>query len=379
MQASIIIRAYNASKSIERAIRSALAQDFSPEEYEILIINDGSTDGTASIVQQFLGDKRVRLISQDNKGIIGAANAGFESAHGDTVVLLDADDEALPAMVRMATVPFQDEAVDYTYPDYFEEYMGSTKLIKIADVFSAVAGGMGWRRRKLLAEGGFEEGTIFPEYDILLRTWGRWKGHHVQTPTLLYHRRTESIASDQLRVEASLAILSKKYPDKASEISRIRSYALPLDLIIRPATEKDAQVLFEWRNDEETRRQSKTSEIVKWEDHLNWLAALLQNNRRTLAIAEIENESVGTVRADQRDDGFTEISFTIAPAWRGKGIGKRMVINFVRDFLERAKIVAQVKKGHAPSESLARALGLSAYLEKPSENPDDSRPIVEWR
>ena len=152
-----------------------------------------------------------------------------------------------------------------------------------------------------------------------------------------------------------------------------------ITLTIRPVTMDDATMLFEWRNDEETRKQSRSTESVHWENHVRWLENSLKNPKRILCIAEGDGVPVGTTRADERDDGYTEISYTVAPAARGKGLSKPMVIQFVQERLGGKRIAADIKKGHGPSESVARALGLSPFSEVPSEDPKDVRPMVEWR
>ncbi len=89
---SIIIPAYNAEKWLERAVRSCMEQTY--REIEILVINDGSTDNTQTIVENLQKqDARIRLISQENGGVSKARNAGLDNAKGEYVTFLDADDE----------------------------------------------------------------------------------------------------------------------------------------------------------------------------------------------------------------------------------------------------------------------------------------------
>jgi glycosyltransferase involved in cell wall biosynthesis len=87
---SVIIPAYNAEKFIGDSIRSVLNQTWF--NLEVIIVNDGSTDHTADAVQQFLSDKRVRLINQPNAGCSAAKNTGLAAATGDYIQYLDADD-----------------------------------------------------------------------------------------------------------------------------------------------------------------------------------------------------------------------------------------------------------------------------------------------
>lgn len=225
MKASIIIRAYNAEKTLARAIESALVQDFPIGQFEIMIVDDGSTDGTAKLLESYVSNPYVVLIEQENKGTSEAANSGLRATHGDYVILLDADDELLHGAVSALSVALDESSADYAYGEYFEEY-GAQNLVQPRDPFKAPAGAFAWRREKLLSEGGFAGDTIFPEYAILLRTWNRWKGIHVAQPIFVYHRSSSSITGDADSVRNSIEILRVMYPERNKEIGLIRSYQL---------------------------------------------------------------------------------------------------------------------------------------------------------
>ena len=90
---SVIIPAYNARKFIGEAIESVLNQTF--PAHEIIVVDDGSTDGTEEFVKNLFKDK-VRLIQQENKGMGAARNAGIQVATGNIFQFLDADDLLLP-------------------------------------------------------------------------------------------------------------------------------------------------------------------------------------------------------------------------------------------------------------------------------------------
>lgn len=81
--------AYNAEKCIGRAIASVLGQ--SRADWELLVIDDGSTDGTAAVAGSF-ADSRVRCLHQENGGVSAARNRGIREAEGDYICFLDADD-----------------------------------------------------------------------------------------------------------------------------------------------------------------------------------------------------------------------------------------------------------------------------------------------
>jgi len=91
---SIIVPTYNRERFIKRCLMSVLAQDF--KDFEIIVVDDGSTDGTAASVRAFT-DSRLRLIVQEkNRGKGPACNTGNAAARGDWIVSLDSDDELLP-------------------------------------------------------------------------------------------------------------------------------------------------------------------------------------------------------------------------------------------------------------------------------------------
>lgn len=96
---SIVMPAFNAEKHIRASIDSVLAQTYS--NFELIIINDASTDGTASLLNQFSAEPRVRLITNNsNLGLPSTRNKGIQVASGKYVALLDSDDIWLPEFLQ---------------------------------------------------------------------------------------------------------------------------------------------------------------------------------------------------------------------------------------------------------------------------------------
>ncbi len=89
-EVSVIIPTYNRKNFIERAVKSVLKQTF--KNFELVIIDDGSTDGTEEIIKKFK-DKRIRYIWQENKGPAGARNRGILEARAKYIAFLDSDDK----------------------------------------------------------------------------------------------------------------------------------------------------------------------------------------------------------------------------------------------------------------------------------------------
>lgn len=90
---SVVVPLYNKEAEVERALRSIVEQSLAPRE--IIVVDDGSTDGSRAIVERFITahpDANIRLITQTNSGVSAARNRGIAEAKGDFIALLDADD-----------------------------------------------------------------------------------------------------------------------------------------------------------------------------------------------------------------------------------------------------------------------------------------------
>jgi glycosyltransferase involved in cell wall biosynthesis len=97
VRVSVVIPAYNCEAFVAEAIDSALSQDHAPAE--VIVVDDGSTDGTRTVVRRF--GSAVRLLEQANGGPARARNAGVRHASGDAIAFLDADDVWLPGKLRL--------------------------------------------------------------------------------------------------------------------------------------------------------------------------------------------------------------------------------------------------------------------------------------
>ncbi len=115
---SVIMPAYNAELYIQEAIRSALQQTH--QNIELLVIDDGSTDGTCRIVEEFAqSDKRVFLYrNEQNAGVAASRNRGFSLARGDYIALLDSDDRWYPDKIDKQLQRAESSQADLIYTSY---------------------------------------------------------------------------------------------------------------------------------------------------------------------------------------------------------------------------------------------------------------------
>jgi glycosyltransferase involved in cell wall biosynthesis len=123
---SVVIPVFNGEGTIARAIGSALSQD--PQPFDVVVVDDGSTDGTRAVAGRF--GERVRFVTQPNAGAAAARNRALREARGEFVAFLDADDEFLPGRLAAGAAPMiEDAGVGATFCRVWREYPGGSRDI----------------------------------------------------------------------------------------------------------------------------------------------------------------------------------------------------------------------------------------------------------
>lgn len=212
---SIVMPAYQAAAHIEEAMSSLLAQDW--PYLDLTVVDDGSTDGTAGIVQRFAAaDPRVTLLQQRNLGAGAARDAGIAATSGAFVLLADADDRADPGLVRALVEALARKSADMAYARCrYIDAGGSVVAVqesqKAAPGPIDVLGGFMVntplvRRSAIEAIGGHDRaltGSI--DLDLRLRLAMRREGAICAVDEVLsdYRRSEGQITSDWRRMEAS--------------------------------------------------------------------------------------------------------------------------------------------------------------------------------
>ena len=113
---SVIVPVYNGEKYLKECLDSVIRQSFS--HWEMICINDGSTDGSLRILEDFARmDDRIRVLSQDNQGQSAARNVGMRCAQGAYILFLDCDDRLMPDALERLTERAAEDQLDILYFD----------------------------------------------------------------------------------------------------------------------------------------------------------------------------------------------------------------------------------------------------------------------
>lgn len=104
---SVIVPSYNTAKYLPDAIDSILRQTY--QNFEIIVVDDGSTDDTRDVMKAYAGNPKVIYIHQENRGESGARNTGIRAARGELIALCDADDMWMPRKLEVQVPCFRDQ------------------------------------------------------------------------------------------------------------------------------------------------------------------------------------------------------------------------------------------------------------------------------
>jgi len=207
---TVLMPAHNAAKYIREAIDSVLAQTFT--DFELLIVNDGSTDSTEAIIRSY-ADPRIRLCSQQKKGIAAALNLGLAMAAADYVARFDADDVCHPERLRIQyefALAHPDYSIIGSAADYIDaggQYMFRMPLAgeKHEDLqrlhYSAcpfIHSTVLYKKQVVMAAGGYNEHAYTFEDHLLWRSLLQTeKSCNIPIPLIQVRLNPESFTMDE--------------------------------------------------------------------------------------------------------------------------------------------------------------------------------------
>jgi glycosyltransferase involved in cell wall biosynthesis len=245
MTCTVLLPVYNAGRPLSPAIESILGQQ--EKDFEFLIIDDGSTDGSVRVIQEFAArEGRIRAIYHaDNRGLAATLNEGLELASSSLVVRMDQDDEALPHRIG-TQVRFMRENPGIAVAGSYVYHMGSKRefdrLVKLPVGHDDIANALRsancmyhpsviLRRESVLECGGYRSAFKNAEdYDLWLRLVRKHRIANIPLPLLRYRFSTAGMTLGkkwQQMYYAKLAMLSNEAPERPSkEVAQAAAAAL---------------------------------------------------------------------------------------------------------------------------------------------------------
>lgn len=301
---SIIIPTYNVEKYIKKCIESVLQQNL--DNYEIIIINDGSTDKTNEILEKYKNIKSIKIINQKNKGLSGARNTGLKNCIGKYVLFLDSDDFVEKNSIKKILNEIQHNDLEilafnfWTYYNKERYYLEKRKLINKKN-FSGEeylksnllnkSYPMSWLNiynKEFLLKNNlfFKEGILHEDIEFNIRLLLKVKKmSYLNVPIIYYRQREGSITKKKLNRRYSYIKILKTYLE---EIKRIKDKELiqllynymsyiSKNVIIESIKGKDFKFLI--KNKTLLKNILKKSNKIKYKCILLILLIIKENNR----------------------------------------------------------------------------------------------------
>jgi glycosyltransferase involved in cell wall biosynthesis len=275
LRVSVIMPAFNAEEFIAAAIASVLRQTY--QHWELVVIDDGSKDGTATILRRFLSaDDRIVCITQENRGLAAARNVGIRSATGELIAFLDSDDLWTEEKLETQVKVLMETNSDFVYSDgylfsenqVFDESQTFSSIPGLM-VFGKMAGSVFYnhlyasnripilsvlvRKSVLLEVGLFDEDPgIFgaEDYDLWLRLARHGVTFYgIEKPLTRYRCHAKAMSRNQVRMKKSeVAVIERQAggSDDDRELGRNRRSALYWDLAMALVEKGETREAREW-------------------------------------------------------------------------------------------------------------------------------------
>lgn len=242
---TVVIPAFNAERYIGEALGSIQEQTL--RDVEVLLVDDGSTDGTLREAERFAGSLDLTIVRQANAGPAAARNVGIRRARGRYCAFLDADDIMLPELLAVQTallktdpdlglvltdvMTFDERGIIHRRRWNFSEPCVGTALERLLlENFVTTSAVMAPTERLLEAGLFSEERRVAEDYELWLRMAARWKVGFIDRPLVRYRYRCGSLSYDKLASARSalevIEVFWGEHPDYRKGHPQIRRRSL---------------------------------------------------------------------------------------------------------------------------------------------------------
>jgi glycosyltransferase involved in cell wall biosynthesis len=210
---SLIITTYNYAQFIERAIRSGLDQSLSKADFEVIVVNDASTDATEIILENYSDVVRVYNLKA-NLGLAGARNFGIHKARGQFIAFLDADDYLHSESLRVQNLFLnENNAFDAVAIDYYIVNERGQHIEHISSSEKPIACGIMFRKDYLFNIGLYDEDFKAREEEDLRIRWEQagYGIYHIPVPLYRYRMHENNLTKDNQKMSDSQLKLNQKH------------------------------------------------------------------------------------------------------------------------------------------------------------------------
>ncbi len=218
---TVYVTNYNYAKYIRQSVESILSQTL--QNYEILIVDDGSTDNSRDIIEEYRNNPKIQIIYQQNKGLNVTNNIALRACRGKYIMRLDADDYLSDDALEMMTeVLEKDSSIGLVFPDYFlvdengsktEEFKRHNFEDEVSLMDQAAHGACTMIRVEYLKElGGYNESFSCQDgYEL----WVKFIAHHkitnIRKPLFYYRRHSANLTRNESRILSTRAKINELY------------------------------------------------------------------------------------------------------------------------------------------------------------------------
>ena len=209
---SVIVPVYNQEQYIGRCIRSLLSVNYARDDYEIILINDGSTDNTMTVINSFKDELRI-LQNEKQQGLPAALNTGIREAKGRYVIRVDSDDYVHSEYLNILSLhlAYNEEigavCCDYHLVDENEKILGIKRWSE-----EPIGCGIMFRIESIIKLGLYDEAMkVHEDKDFLIRFMAENSIYNIPLPLYRYRQHQNNMTNDNERVADYMTALRKKH------------------------------------------------------------------------------------------------------------------------------------------------------------------------
>ena len=290
LSVSLVIATFNHARSLDAALDSALAQTLG--DLEVIVVDDGSTDDTATVLSRYA--HRVRVIRQTNRGLAAARNAGLAAARGTYVSFLDADDLVMPTkLAEQVALLEASPTIGWTYCDVLIETVATGHQTRASERFGYGRRTLdGWlfpelihgnfipaiapliRRTALDSAGGFDDQlTALEDWDLWLRLSLVAEARYSPAVLVRYRIHSGGMSEDRARMDRNrVRVLDKLCRTRPAAVQRLGAVGRRIIADTHNWLGKEAYARGDWT--EARRRFAASLATVPWQRQAPMLLGL---------------------------------------------------------------------------------------------------------